>query len=218
MTVPAQPKIYHIAHCDRLPSIIEDGCLWRDAEMSRRSRSGTAIGMRGIKKRRLEKKLGSRPDLHVGDCVPFYFAPRSIMLYIIHQANHPELSYTGGQDPVIHLEFDLHAAVEWADGNNRRWVFTSSRAASGYFEDYSDLARLDKIDWEAVQARRWSGDGIPSSVKEGKQAEFLLEKNIPWKLVDRIGVCADLTYNQVANTLAKSPHKPKLEIKTDWYY
>lgn len=30
MTVPAQPKIYHIVHVDRLPSIIADGCLWCD--------------------------------------------------------------------------------------------------------------------------------------------------------------------------------------------
>lgn len=28
MTVPAQPKIYHIVHVDRLPSIVADGCLW----------------------------------------------------------------------------------------------------------------------------------------------------------------------------------------------
>jgi len=37
MTVPAQPKIYHIVHVDRLPSIIADGGLWCDAEIVRRS-------------------------------------------------------------------------------------------------------------------------------------------------------------------------------------
>ena len=30
MAPPAQPKIYHIAHFDRLPSIIADGSLWCD--------------------------------------------------------------------------------------------------------------------------------------------------------------------------------------------
>ncbi len=35
--VPPQPKIYHIAHVDRLPSIVADGFLWCDAEVIRRA-------------------------------------------------------------------------------------------------------------------------------------------------------------------------------------
>src|SRR5215467_10201924 len=97
MTVPMQPKIYHIVHVDRLPSIIADGCLWCDAEIVRRSPPSTTIGMSSIKQRRLTLSLTSHPDLHVGDCVPFYFCPRSIMLYVIRQANHPELLYRNGQ-------------------------------------------------------------------------------------------------------------------------
>jgi len=109
MPVPYKPKIYHIVHVDRLPSIIADGWLWSDADIVRRSLPGTTIGMNGIKQRRLnELTLTSHPGLHVGDCVPFYFCPRSIMLYLIHQANHPELAYRGGQDPIVHLEADLH--------------------------------------------------------------------------------------------------------------
>ena len=61
MTVPAQPKIYHIVHVDRLPSIVADGCLWCDAEILRRSPPGTTIGMSSIKRRRLELALTSHP-------------------------------------------------------------------------------------------------------------------------------------------------------------
>jgi hypothetical protein len=49
-TPPAQPKIYHIAHVDRLPSIIGDGGLWSDAVMIQRPGLGTTIGMSGIKR------------------------------------------------------------------------------------------------------------------------------------------------------------------------
>jgi hypothetical protein len=112
MTVPMQPKIYHIVHVDRLPSIVTDGYLWCDAEIVRRTPPGTTIGMNGIKQRRLnELTLSSHRDLHVGTCVPFYFCPRSIMLYLIYQANHPELTYRGGQGPIIHLEADLRTSV-----------------------------------------------------------------------------------------------------------
>ena len=50
---PAQPKIDHIVHVDRLASIVSDGQLWSDSVVMRRSGGGTTIGMSGIKKRRL---------------------------------------------------------------------------------------------------------------------------------------------------------------------
>ena len=97
MTVPERPKIYHILHVDRLPSIIADGYLWCDAEIIRRETPGTTIGMNHIKQRRLELPLTSHPDLHVGHCVPFCFCPRSIMLYLINQGNHSDMTYREGQ-------------------------------------------------------------------------------------------------------------------------
>ena len=213
MTVPAHPKIYHIVHVDRLPSIITDQVLWCDAEIVRRAPNGTTIGMNGIKQRRLnELTLTSHPNLHVGDCVPFYFCPRSIMLYLVHQANHPELSYRGGQDPIIHLEADLHAAVDWANQNSRRWAFTLSNAGSRFFEDRNDLALLHEIDWTAVQATHWQ------SCKEGKQAEFLLEHSFPWELVERIGIRSTAIYRQVIHALPPNGHRPRVELCKDWYY
>ncbi len=97
MKVPANPKIYHIVHLDRLTSIISEGRLWCDAEVIQRTDIGTTIGMSSIKGRRLtELRLTSHPGLFVGQCVPFYFCPRSIMLYVIYRANHPDLDYRGG--------------------------------------------------------------------------------------------------------------------------
>lgn len=218
MTVPAQPKIYHIVHVDRLKSIISDGYIWCDAEIVRRTPPGTTIGMNGIKQRRLELPLDSHPDLHVGDCVPFYFCPRSIMLYLIYQGNHPELDYTKGQGHIIHLEADLYAVVQWATRNNQHWAFTLSNAGAYYFEDRCDLAQLNEINWDAVQANQWSGRDVSPSVKEGKQAEFLIEHSLPWHLVERIGVRSRAIYQQTTNAMSADEHRPQIEIKTEWYY
>ena len=213
MTVPNQPKIYHIVHADRLPSIIVDACLWCDAEVVRRAPLGTAIGMSKIKQRRLnELTLTSHPGLRVGNCVPFYFCPRSVMLYLIYQANHPELAYRGGQGSIVHLEADLQASVAWARQQEQRWAFTLSNAGAYYFEDRCDLTQLNEIDWTAVQARQWQ------SCREGKQAEFLVEHSFPWLLIERIGVHSRATYQQVMEALPAGGHRPPVEIKTDWYY
>ena len=168
--------------------------------------------MNKIKQRRLTKVLNSYPNLHVGDCVPFYFCPRSVMLYLIYQANHPELAYCGGQDPIVHLEADLQQTVAWANQKKQRWAFTTSNAGAYYFEDWCDLAKLNEIDWNAVQATRWQG------CKEGKQAEFLIEDQFPWCLVSRIGVLSNQTYQQTSAALAYVKQKPLVEIRPKWYY
>ena len=223
MPPPAEPKIYHIVHVDRLPSIIADGNLWCDAEIARRGAAnpgtGTTIGLNSIKQRRLTRlTLASHPGLYVGQCVPFYFCPRSVMLYVISQANHPELAYHGGQRPIVHLEADLHQSVAWANQNGRRWAFTLSNAGSNYFEDRSNLAQLDEINWDAVETHRWAGSGIPPSVKEDKQAEFLVEQSFPWELVSRIGVRSPLALEQVGKVLPKAGHQPRVETMPEWYY
>ena len=114
MPPPAEPKIYHIVHVDRLASVVTDGVLWCDLESQRRSSPGTTIGMISIKWRRLANPMKCRPGLNVGDCVPFYFCPRSVMLYVIHRANHPELAYRDGQGTIVHLAADLLETVGWA--------------------------------------------------------------------------------------------------------
>lgn len=213
MTAPAQPKLYHIAHVDRLRSIVADRSLWCDREVARRAPAGTTIGMNSIKQRRLnELRLSSHPALFVGDCVPFYFCPRSVMLYLIYQGNHAELTYRGGQGPIVHFEADLHTVVTWADAQPRRWAFTLSNAGARYFEDRSDLGQLGEIDWNAVQARDWR------QCKDGKQAEFLLELSLPWHLVERVGVQSRATYTAAVNALPASGHRPPVEIRPEWYY
>lgn len=213
MTVPPQPKIYHICHMDRLRSMVDDGHLWCDAELARRSIAGTTIGMANIKQRRMsELRLKSYPDLFVGSCVPFNFCPRSVMLFLLHRGNHPDLTYCGGQEPIVHLEADLHATVKWAESQNRRWAFTRSNAGSRYFEDCSDLNALSDLDWRAIAARDWQ------SCKEEKQAEFLVEQLFPWHLVERIGVRSLRVQRHVADVLENISHQPLLQIKPEWYY
>jgi len=119
MSISSTPRIYHIVHGDRLASIIADGVLWCDAEMQRNLRPGTSIGMSTIKERRLRKRLNSCPGLRVGDCVPFYFCPRSVMLYVIYKKNHQELPCRGGQEPIVHLEAEVQEVVDWAERNEQ---------------------------------------------------------------------------------------------------
>ena len=211
---PANPKIYHIVHVDRLGSIIADGCLWSDAVIVGRQASGTVIGMNSIKQRRSILPVDCHPGCRVGDFVPFYFCHRSIMLYVIHCANHPELAYRDGQGPIIHLEADLHRVIAWADANQRRWAFALSNAGATYTQFRCSADQLDQVAWPAVAAT----DFRSAEVKEGKQAEFLVHQSFPWELVDRIGVMSQGMAQRVANAMQGIAHRPRIEIQKGWYF
>jgi hypothetical protein len=212
MSVPAQPKIYHIVHVDNLVSIVADGCLWSDSVMVQRQ-GGTVIGMGSIKQRRLGLPISCHKGTYVGDFVPFYFCSRSIMLFVIHRANHPELAYRGGQQPIVHLEADLHQVVQWAEANGRCWAFSLSNAGAVYAQFRARLDKLGDINWSAVAAV----DFRPADIKEAKQAEFLVHQSFPWHLVERIDVHSQNIVPKVSNTMQGAVHRPRIEIRRDWY-
>ncbi|MGA2882512.1 MAG: DUF4433 domain-containing protein, partial [Bryobacteraceae bacterium] len=108
--------------------------------------------------------------------------------------------------------------VEWAEQQAKRWAFTLSNAGACYFESRCELEQLNEINWDAVGASQWSGRGVPAAVKEGKQAEFLIEYCFPWELVERIGIRSSAIVNRVDQALTASAHRPVIEVRTDWYY
>jgi hypothetical protein len=214
MPVPAQPKIYHIAHVDNLASIVSDGHLWSDKVMVGRGGPPANIGMPTIKAARLSMPVPCHAGTFVGEYVPFNFCPRSVMLNIIWYANHPNLTYRGGQGPIIHLEADLFATAAWAESNNRRWAFSLANARAAYTQFRAHLDQLNEVNWQAVTAV----DFRSADIKEAKQAEFLVQHSFPWELVERIGVHSPGIVQQVSSAMQGAAHRPKIEIRKDWYY
>ncbi len=211
---PARPKIYHITHVDNLAPITTQGELLSDRTMIDRGGAAVTIGMSAIKMRRLALPVDCHPGDNVGDYVPFYFCPRSIMLYVIHCANKPELSYRGGQGPIVHLEADLHEVVAWARGAKRRWAFSLSNAGTVYARFRASIDQLGEIDWSAVRAT----DFRSAEVKEGKQAEFLVNGSFPWSLVSRIGARSTGIQTQAEAIIATGAHQPTVQVRQEWYY
>jgi len=213
--VPKRPKVYHITHVDNLPLIVADGGLVCDRTILERGGPARAIGMSSIKERRVrELTVRTHPDTRVGDYVPFYFCPRSVMLYVIFRGNHPELQYRGGQGPVLHLEADLFTVVDWAEASGRRWAFSLTNAGARLAEFRSSLGALRELNWKAIA----STDFRDGDVKEGKQAEFLVHESFPLGLVERIGILSKEMRARVVAALADGPAMPRVEVRPEWYY
>ncbi|MBN1804873.1 MAG: DUF4433 domain-containing protein [Sedimentisphaerales bacterium] len=215
MKIYRKPKIYHITHIDNLDNILRDEVLWSDAKRLEFDMECEIVGMSEIKRRRLgEHEVKCHSGTMVGEYVPFYFCPRSIMLYILHMGNHPDISYRGGQNPILHLQADLEMAIQWANANDIRWAFSDINAGNYVAQFYNDLSQLNNvINWSAVEAADWRA----ADTQEYKQAEFLIYESFPWELVEKIGVCNHRIKSQVIEKLGSSA-SPEVSVERDWYY
>ena len=200
--------IYHISHIRNLGQILAEEGLHCDR--SAQKLKAINIGHIHIKERRLRRVVPVGPKGTVGDYVPFYFAPRSPMLYAISRS--AVEGYTEGQSPVLYLCSTAESVVR----GGLRWVFTEGHADMDYTDFFDDLRDLDKIDWKLMEARYWHDTDEDPDRKRRRQAEFLVHRFFPWKLVSYIGV-----YDQAAaETVRKVLGKANLEIGIErgWYY
>jgi hypothetical protein len=214
-SIPSNPKIYHITHLDNLPNIASRMELASDANRIASGLTCSLVGMSTIKQRRLtEIEVLCHPGTKVGQYVPFYFCPRSIMLFILHKANNPELTYRGGQKPIVHLEIDLYAAIRWADANRVRWAFSNGNAGAYVTSFFNDPLDLCNLDWIAIGSRDFSDP----RVKEGKQAEFLMFGTLPWMLVNKIGTIDNIVATKAQAALVNTRHQPEIAAEPSWYF
>lgn len=213
--VPDSPKIYHITHLRNLAQIVKSGVLWSDAKRLELRLDCQLVGMSNIKRRRLEElAVECQPGTKVGQYVPFYFCPRSIMLYILYKGNHPELDYRDGQRQIVHLQADVLSTIRWLQQQGIPWAFSDRNAGAYVASFYRSWEDLDKVNWPAVHAT----DFRDIVVKEGKQAEFLVYESFPWSLVERIGVLAPEIATSVTDALQEATHLPHVGVEPTWYF
>lgn len=208
-------KIYYIVHIDRIDSILSDGFLYSDSYMHAVHKPvGSRIGISNLKDKRLTRDIPCHENLKVGACVPFYYCPRSIMLYLLYRGNHPNVDYKDGQSKIVHLQFALDKVFEWAQANGKRVAVTDRNAGSVFFDAWPSLDGLQHLDRAAINANDWK------SCKEHKQAEFLVEDCVPTHLIERIGVLSSgVELTQVVQACKKSGLAGvECSPVPDWYY
>ncbi|MFH1740985.1 MAG: DUF4433 domain-containing protein, partial [bacterium] len=133
--------IYHITHIDNLREMLQVGGLYSDNERIRKGFDPISIAHDHIKQRRARKMVRIQPGGTVADYVPFYFAPRSPMLYAIHRGTVED--YKGGQNSVLHLV----STAEDVARQQSQFVFTDGHADMALSQFFDDLRALDRIDW-----------------------------------------------------------------------
>lgn len=204
--------IFHITHIRNLPGILRDGGLWCDRVVSERDLAHVNIAHQHIKDRRARKIVPIPPDGVVADYVPFYFAPRSPMLFSISKGN--VAGYQGGQSDVLHLVTSAEAILQ----SGLPFVFTDGHAEMDISHYYQDLRDLNKIDWEVMRSKYWKDTNEDGDRKRRRQAEFLVREFFPFSLFGKIGTYNQTIARQVLALLSKTEPRPVVQAEPAWYY
>jgi hypothetical protein len=204
--------IYHITHLANMPNIIRDGGLWCDQVVMERRLAYVSIAHQHIKERRAQKQVPCAAGGTLADYVPFYFAPRSPMLYVIDRGGVE--GYTEGQRPILHLV----SSAEAVQAAGLPFAFTDGHAEMDINGFFTDLRHLTEIDWNVMQATIWRDTLQDGDRKRRRQAEFLAHQFFSLALVERIGVLNQSLAGQVSALLQPLAQKPTLTVEPTWYY
>lgn len=201
----AQTLIYHITDVGNLPGILNDGGLHSDAVMAQRS--PTVIGYGHIKQRRLTQiTVPCCNNRFVGEFVPFYFCPRSPMLYTINKGSTGRPP--GCQATIVYLVSNVDTAI----GLGRAWAISDGNAGAFHTSFDSSLSALNGLDWPAIRASNWRGK------THEKSAEFLIEDFFPWTSIQQIGCYSSAVAQQVKTLIQNHSHQPSVDVQPTWYY
>jgi hypothetical protein len=111
--------IYHITHVDNLAGMVGSGVCC-DSDCQSGKVSAVNSGHRHIKERRAKVAVPCGPGGVVADYAPFYFAPRSPMLYAIHRGNVDGADH--GQAEMVHLVATCEDVLKgWLAVRVHRW-------------------------------------------------------------------------------------------------
>ncbi|MEW9585532.1 DUF4433 domain-containing protein [Paraburkholderia sp. DGU8] len=208
-----QIQLYHITHVENLPAIIDAGGLLATNFIPAGQR-GVNIAHSSIQARRAATIVSCSEGGSLHDYVPFYFAPRSPMLFAIHRGN--VAGYAQGQAPIVVLRVSLREVLD----SNSRWAFTDGHPTVQPSDFYDDPADLDEVDWNVMSLTYWNDTNDDPDRKRRRQAEFLVHQRCDWQLINGIASSNVVTAERVSQILAarQIQHVPPSGVVANWYY
>lgn len=207
---PQRALIFRIVHRDNLPWLLDNGLHCPSSRTA--NPSYVSIGNPDLIDKRQGKAVPISPHGMLSDYVPFYFTPFSIMLLNIKTGRHG-LTRRSSSEIVI-----LVSSVHELNRRNIPFIFTDGHAYAKESSFWSDISRLDMIDWNILQRRDFTRDNEDIGKTTRYQAEALIHKFLPVDALRGI-VCHDETEASNAQSLLTQRNlELKVIAKPGWYF
>ncbi len=209
---PKPTAVFHFTHIGHLPSIAEHG-LVADVDVQGSGYLLHEAGDPGIKDYRRRRAVDAPPGGVVGEYVPFYFAPRSPMMFRIHKGGVPEY---GGSDRDLAY---LVTSIERIQAVGASIVVSDRNAAKSIAEFSADpLAWDDLVDWPLMKERYWADTQDYPDRKERRMAECLVHRAVPWATIEHVVVYDEARMRAVEALVSGTGRGPAVAVRPDWYF
>jgi hypothetical protein len=169
--------LFRITHESNLPFILRHGLLCPNHPTQ--DASFRAIANQDVDEKRESCRVPIQPGGVLHDYVPFYFAPRSPMLYWNYEQAHCP------QEEILYLGSKVSSIAE----AGLPFVFTSGHAImhfSTWHSRVEDLAQA--IDWPLMRGKYWNNVSSDTDRKRRRMAEFLVHRQVPLTVIGAIAV------------------------------
>lgn len=135
---------YRITHISNLPLLLQNGIVNKNYPNA--NRDYVEIGNPEIIDVRSTKPVRIDDYGMIGDYVPFYFTPKSIMLYnIITGYRHPVVQRRNKNEILV-----IRCLIEKLS-ELPQWFFTDGQGNDMASSHYNNLADLEQLDWDCIQ-------------------------------------------------------------------
>jgi hypothetical protein len=209
--VKGETAVYHITYIENLASIVRAGQLDCDNGCVAAAIEPVSIAYSSLKEQRARTEVTVASGGTLADYVPFYYAPRSPMLYTIWRGN--VIEYAGSQDDIVHL---VCSADELAEPGC--FVVTNRHPINALAEQFMDFEAIDGLDWPLMNDDYWRDTDEDGDRKYRRQAEFLVHRRVPVEAIRLVGAMTDEVAARAAKLLAPMPSPPPITVRKDWYY
>lgn len=175
------------------------------------------VGDLAIKAERRRRSIPISPGGRAGDYVPFYFAPRSPMMYRIACDHRDGVAgrYPDGDRPLVYLASSVGAVID----AGLAWVATDGNAANATTEFSSDLSRLDEmVDWPLLSAARWNNVPADPDRQRRRMAELLVHRQVPLAVVHQVSTYGEQHAEAVRAIMSETPLASRVRVRPTWYY
>jgi len=208
-----QTPIYRMVHLDNLPTLLERGVIHAPAICPDDGLAYRGIHAQDVQVQRADRPVTCGPGGTIGEYVGFYLGPRSPMLYRIHTGHNVAQC---DQANIVYLVSTAQAVQRAGLG----FVFTDRHTLAAVAAFYDDLTSMEEVDFQTVYAKYWNTTAEHPERQEKKQAEFLVHEEVPWGLIQRVGVSCAATRRRVERLLEDGAEEdaPLVTVESDWYY
>ncbi len=131
------------------------------------------IGMQNLISKRKTHPVLIHPNGVLSDYIPFYFTPRSVMMFNIH-TGYNEVVQRPNEDIII-LVTSIHRLMAL----EVPFVFTNSHVYLAEADFFDTVDDLDRLDWELLQRGDFKTDPDDPGKRGRYQAETLIHRHMP---------------------------------------